>query len=204
MTIEPTPPSATSQLALRLVPRVGQALATWRVERHEQRVASLLEETFKGLDEQHVIEAIHDKPYFADDLDRCLQTAAVTPSDEKIKLLAKVLRAELAAKDQAGVDNVQQILRVTIELDPVDIRALVAIGENPTADPGEVAREYLRVNEATAYSIRSRLVRLGLVEVNTEATIASPRDRDDDQVFVDQSWNTTPVFDALMLILPMS
>lgn len=189
---------------LRLVPRVGQVFATWRAERYQERVTLFLEESFKGLTEDDVADAIRDRPDFADDLDRGLAAAAATPSEEKIRLLAKVLRAELAAKDQAAVDNVQQILRVAIELDPVDIRALVAMGENPREDPGKVAREYLRVNDATAYAIRSRLVRLGLTEMSTEATIASPQDNDDDQVYVEQSWDTTPVFDALMLLLPMN
>lgn len=198
--VEPKRPSANSQALIRLLPRVGGVLATWRVERHQERLEVFLD-SFGEVPEDTVIEAIKQRPYFADDLDRAARAAAETHSEEKIRLLGKVLRAELVAKDQAAVDNVQQILRVAIELDPVDIRALVAIRESPKSDPFDTVRDYLSVNSATAFAIRSRMVRLGLIEMFTEAAIASPEDKDDDSVFVEQSWSTTPVFEALVLML---
>lgn len=184
-----------------MVPRVGDALATWREERYDERLKAFFESGFAGVSAERLIEEIETNAEFADDLDRAVQAALASSSDEKIKLLSRTLRAEFVAQDRAAVDNVQQILRVAIELDPVDIRAMVAIQQADYLDPLEVLREELRATKATAYAIRSRLSRLGLIEMSTEATVATPGDVTDDEVVLEQRWTTTPVFDAVVLML---
>lgn len=197
----PPAPSANSQLLVRLIPQVGDALATWRADRHRERLEVLLGETFRNVDANHVVSAINSVPGFGDDLDIAVESATRSSSNEKIRLLGRVLRAELSAKDQAAVDNAQQILRVAVELEPVDVRALAAVANSPRRDPMETLRTELRVNEATGYAVRSRLLRLGLVEMGTEATLATPGSKDDDEVFIEESWGTTPVFTSVMMML---
>lgn len=70
-----------------------------------------LRESFQDVDAERVVAAIRDVPGFGDDLDAAVEAATGSSSDEKIKLLASVLRAELSARDQAAVDNAPLIPR---------------------------------------------------------------------------------------------
>lgn len=197
-------PDPTSQALLRLVPKLGPIVATWRQETHErrQRRAELLGATAaEGIGVEQLFEQIANDERLTDMFNAAVEASIATSSDAKIRLLGRALAAGATASDEARVDEAEQLLRIALDLDPVDLRAIRALERWHVSDAVRTVAYALDVSSAIAGPIVARLERLHLVSVERMASISDKRDPDDDQVNLDEEWSVTDTATALMDLL---
>lgn len=197
-------PDPTSQALIRLVPKLGPIVATWRQETHErkQKRAEQLGAAAAGeIGAEQLFRQIAADDRLTDMFNTAVEAAVATSSDAKIRLLGRALASGAIAKDQAHVDEAEQLLRVAVELDPVDLRALRALERWHSSDPEGSVAFALGVGPAVAGPIVARLQRLHLIKVERLASVSDKKDPDDDQVNIDEEWSITPTTEALMALL---
>lgn len=127
------------------------------------------------------------------------QTA--TSSDAKIRLLGRVLAAGAVAEDEAKVDSEEQLLRIALELDPVDLRALRALERWQSRDAAATVAFSLDLDPEIANPIVARLERLHLISVERQASIYDTQNPDDDSVDIHEEWGTTSTTAAVLDVL---
>ena len=89
-----------------------------------------------------------------------------------IRLLSKSFVSGALAEDEAAVDEAEQQTRLIAELDPVDLRSVLALRDKSRGygHPIGCILHELRVTAATASLIFARLQRSGLVEIEPTAS----------------------------------
>src|SRR4051812_8521625 len=123
-------PDPTSQALIRMVPNLGPVLATWRHETHERkqkRIEKLGAAAAEEIGVEQFFQQVASDERLTDMFDAAVDSAIATSSDAKIRLLGRVVAAGALADDEARVDEAEQLLRIALELDPVDLRALRAM-----------------------------------------------------------------------------
>jgi hypothetical protein len=197
-------PDPTSQALLRLVPKLGPIVATWRQEMHErrQRRAELLgTAAAEGIGVEQLFEQIASDERLTDLFNAAVEASIATSSDAKIRLLGRALATAATAADEAKVDEAEQLLRIALELDPVDLRAMRALERRHVSDAVYTVAYALDISSAVAGPIVSRLERLHLLSVERVASISDKKDPDDDQVNLDEEWGVTDTAMTLMDLL---
>ncbi len=197
-------PDPTSQALLRLVPKLGPVVATWRQEMHERkqrRAEQLGAAAAEGVGVQQLFEQIASDERITDMFNAAVEASIATSSDAKIRLLGRALAAGATASDEAKVDEAEQLLRIALDLDPVDLRALRALERWHVSNAAHTVAYALDISSAIAGPIVVRLERLHLLSVERIASISDKNDPDDDQVNLDEEWGVTDTATALMDLL---
>lgn len=123
---------------LSLIPKYGPLVADWRkaVFEREQCRAQLLGETAsEEIGMSQLLEQLAHDEVLSDMFREAVETAVRSSSDLKIRLLGKVLAAAAVAKDEAKIDETQELLRIAEQLEAVDVRALTALSAGRPSDP---------------------------------------------------------------------
>ena len=197
-------PDPTSQALLRMVPKFGPVVATWRQETHERkqrRAERLGAAAAEGIGVEQLFEQIASDERLTDMFNAAVDASIATSSDAKIRLLGRALAAGATASDEAKVDEAEQLLRIALDLDAVDLRALRALERWHVRDAVHTVAYALDISAAIAGSIVARLERLHLLSVERMASISDKKDPDDDQVNLDEEWRVTATAEALMDLL---
>lgn len=197
-------PDPTSQALLRLVPKLGPVVATWRQETHDRkqrRAEQLGAVAAEGLGVEQLFHQIAADERLTDMFNAAVDAAVSTSSDAKIRLLGRALALGATAEDRVQVDEAEQVLRIAVELDPVDLRALRALERWRSTDAEGLVAYALGVGPAVAGPIVARLQRLHLIKVERLASVYDKKDPDDDQVNIDEEWSVTPTAAALFDLL---
>lgn len=197
-------PDPTSQALIRLVPTLGPIVATWRQETHERRkrrAEQLGAVAAEDIGVEQLFEQLANDERLTDIFNAAVDAAIATSSDAKIRLLGRVLAAGAVAEDEAKVDEAEQLLRIALELDPVDLRALCALERWRAADATSDVAYALDIGPAIAGPIVARLERLHLIVVERMASVFDKKDPDDDQVSIDEEWTVTATAEGLMNLL---
>jgi hypothetical protein len=197
-------PDPTSQALLRLVPKLGPIVATWRQETHERRqrrAEQLGTAAAEGIGVEQFFGQIASDERLTDMFNAAVEASIATSSDAKIRLLGRALAAGATAADEAKVDEAEQLLRIALELDPVDLRALRALERRHVRDAAHAVAYALEISSAIAGPIVARLERLHLLSVERMASISDTKDPDDDQVNIDEEWGITDTAVALLSLL---
>lgn len=128
-TEEPLPgPSPEALLALRVIPKFGDALAQYAIDRHQRRlerageVVTTAAETLK-LDPAVMIERIIEDDRLADLLNDAIQAAARSGLEAKRRAFGKVL-AQAIAGDDADVDEAIMLAASLTHLEAVHVRVM--------------------------------------------------------------------------------
>jgi hypothetical protein len=135
-----------------------------------------------------------------------VDAAMRSTSELKIQLLGRALSSGALADDDAKVDEAEQMLRVATELDPVDLRALLAIREDrqrfrPQSNPFQSLRR-LGLSSASAWPVLARLQRLGLMSTSQSATVTTAgEEREDDDIEVEEEWELTSAASEVLKLL---
>jgi hypothetical protein len=143
------------------------------------------------LEFESLFEQIKTDERLSDMFSAAVDAAIATSSDAKIRLLGRAVAAGALAEDQAAIDEIEQLLRIAVELDPVDLRALRALERRRVPDAVAVVGYALDVGSAIAGVIVARLERLHLVRVERTAAIYDKQDPNDDSVDIDEQWCVT-------------
>lgn len=199
-----TPPNPYSQAILRLVPGVGPIAAQLRNElfdrdqkRYEEFRAAL--EDDMALDD--LARLLRQNERFADMLRDAVEAAVRTRDESKIRLLARSFVLGTLAEDDAAIDEAELQTRLIAELDPVDLRAVLALRDKAFqyGHPVGCLTHELSISDATANLIYARLRRSGLVETEPIATI-DPADAAG-EVELNESWGLTTTAHAIMRLM---
>jgi hypothetical protein len=148
-----------------------------------------------------MLEALHTDEALSDMFRQAIEAAVRTGSEDKLRLLGRALASGALAQDEAAVEESEQLLRAAVELDPVDLRALLALRAANLRRPWVVLQERLGATKAVAWAVMARLQRLGLIDVERDARLDDPDDRASDLVEIDESYSFTPACDALLALL---
>lgn len=197
-------PDPTSQALLRLVPKLGPIVATWRQETHERRqrrAERLGTSAAEGIGAEQLFEQIAGDERLTDMFNAAVEASIATSSHAKIRLLGRALAAGATAADEAKVDEAEQLLRIALELDPVDLRAMRALERWRVNNPAYTVAYALAITSAIAGPIVARLERLHLISVERMASISDKQDPEDDQVNLDEEWGVTETAAALLDLL---
>lgn len=197
-------PDPTSQALIRLVPTLGPVVASWRhetFERKKKRAERLGAAAAESIGPEQFFHQIASDERLSDMFNAAVDNAVATSSDAKIRLLGRALAAGVVAADEAAVDEAEQLLRVALQLDPVDLRALRALERWTGVDAERVVAHALGIDEAIAGLIVSRLRTLHLVKVDASGSINDKSNPDDDWVVIEESWSVTAAAHALMDLL---
>jgi hypothetical protein len=197
-------PDPTSQALIRLVPKLGPIVATWRQETHERRqrrAEQLGTAAAEGIGVEQLFEQIASDERLTDMFNAAVEASIATSSDAKIRLLGRALAAGATAADEAKVDEAEQLLRIALELDPVDLRAMRALERRHVGDAVYTVAYALDISPAIAGPVVARLERLHLLSVERMASISDKKDPDDDQVNIDEEWGVTDTAAALLGLL---
>jgi hypothetical protein len=197
-------PHPTGQLMLSLIPKYGPLVADWRkaMFEREQRRAQLLGETASAeIGMSELLERLAQDEVLSDMFREAVETAVRTSSDLKIRLLGRVLAAAAVAKDEAKVDETQELLRIAEQLEAVDVRALVALSEGQPSDPAAFLSKALDTTEVTTGPIAARLQRLSLIRVERESRLNDAADKQNDFVDIEEAWFLTTTALALLELL---
>jgi hypothetical protein len=200
----PEPPDPTTQALLKLVPKVGVVLAEWRQETYQRdlrRVTLMSEAAADEVDLASLLDALHTDEALSDMFRMAVEAATQASSEAKLKLLGKALASGALAEDDAAVEEAQQLLRAAVELDPVDLRALLALRGTAKRQPRVVLQEWLGTTEAVAWAVMARLLRVGLVDVERDARVNDPEDATSDFVDIQENYAVTPTGEALLELL---
>lgn len=186
------------------MPKLGPVVATWRQETHERkqrRAEKLGAAAAEDIGVEQLFEQIAADERLTDMFNAAVDAAIATSSEAKIRLLGRVLAAGAVAEDEAKVDEAEQLLRIALELDPVDLRALRALERWHTSDASDRVSHALDVSAAIAGPIVARLERLHLLHLERTATVLDKKDPEDDQVEIDEDWSVTDTASALLGLL---
>jgi hypothetical protein len=114
-----------------------------RGRRQQQAIdwAKTLKE-LSGLSDEELRHAVEDNPVVAEIVGRAWEAAAETASDDKRRLLARVVAAAIRGDATADVDELQFLLRTVIALEPAHVTLLVVIG-TPREGRGQMAGRML-------------------------------------------------------------
>lgn len=197
-------PDPTTQALLRLIPKVGSVVATWRqetFERQQRRIEQLGIAAAEDLGAEALFEQIAASERLTDMFNAAVEAAVATGSEAKIRLLGRALSSGATAEDEAKVDEAEQLLRIAAELDPVDLRALRALERRSTSSPSRKIMFALGISAATAGPIIARLERLHLLQAERSAVLNDKADPDDDSVNMDESWEVTETANELLDLL---
>jgi hypothetical protein len=145
-----------------------------RGRRQKQAIdwARILKE-LSGLSDEEFRRAIEDHPVIAELVGRAWEAAAETASEDKRRLLAKVVAATLRGDSDALVDDAPFLLRTVVALEPAHVALLVVIAtprldETRSANPWEVDRKEMMLRwKAPEYLLHPALAALereGLVD----------------------------------------
>jgi hypothetical protein len=128
-TEEPLPgPSPEALLALRLIPKFGDALAQYVTDRHQRRLERAGEVVTTAakaleLDPAVLIERIIEDERLADLLNDAIQAAARSGLEAKRRALGKVL-AQAVAGDDATVDQSMMLAASLAHVEAVHVRVM--------------------------------------------------------------------------------
>lgn len=200
----PEPPDPTTQALLKIVPKVGSVLAEWRQDTYERdlrRVQVMSEAAAEAVDLEALLDALHTDEVLSDMFRTAVEAAIRAGSEDKLRLLGRALASGALAKDDARVEEAEQLLRAAVELDPVDLRALLALRGAREGEPRAVLQNRLHTTEAVAWAVLARLLRVGLLEVERDARVNSPGDQASDFVDIDETYQVTPAGEALLALL---
>jgi hypothetical protein len=200
----PEPPDPTTQALLKLVPKFGSVLADWRKETYERdlhRVQTMSAAAGEKVNLGDLLQALHTDEALSDMFRTAVEAATRAGDDDKLRLLGRALASGALAEDDAAVEEAEQLLRAAVELDPVDLRALLALRASNAGRPRVVLQERLGTTEAVAWAVLARLLRVGLVEVERDARVSDPDDRTSDFVDIEETYTVTPAGEALVALL---
>lgn len=202
--VPPERPDPHVQALLRFVPGVGKNLAQWREDvyvRDRERVERMSAAAADDVDLGDLLEAMEDDERISDLFRAAVEGAIKTGDDDKIRLLGRALASGALADDDAALEEAEQLLRIAVELDPVDLRALLLLRRSDMRRPWILIQEQMGASKAVAWAIMARLQRLGLVDEERDARISDPADPQDDLVEVDETYALSPLCDALLGLL---
>lgn len=200
----PEPPDPTTQALLKLVPKFGSVLADWRKDTYERdlnRVRTMSAAAGEKVALADLLDALHTDEALSDMFRTAVEAATRAGDDDKLRLLGRALASGALAEDDAAVEEAEQLLRAAVELDPVDLRALLALRGAKEGRPRVVLQERLGTTEAVAWAVLARLLRVGLVEVERDARVNDPDDRTSDFVDIEETYTVTPAGEALVALL---
>jgi hypothetical protein len=200
----PEGPNPYSQALLRLVPKVGPVAAQLRDELHkrdQERYDEFRKRVEDDIDLDELARLILEHERFGDLLRDSVEAALRTRDTQKIRLLAKAFSSGALADDEASIDEAEQLTRLIAELDPVDIRAALALRNrgNRYGHPVGCIQHELGVSHPMSNLIYSRLQRTGLVENETIAAL----DREDrsGEVEIGETWGLSGTGRAILGLL---
>jgi hypothetical protein len=100
-----------------------------------------------------------------------------THGEQIIRLLAKAFARGALANDDAAIDEAQEIERLVVELDPVDLRALLALRDRFRGSGHRVGCLIHEpdITSATASVINARLERLGPIGIERSSSFDPDR-----------------------------
>lgn len=131
-------PSPEVLLALRMVPRVGEALAQYVVDRSERR--NRRAESFvttasaeSGLDPEELLSRIMKDPRLSELFERAVAHAVASASERKRSAFAKLLSTGVLAIDDAEVDLAELLLDAVSHLEVAELKLLDTM-RNPPQD----------------------------------------------------------------------
>lgn len=202
--VPPERPDPHVQALLRFVPGVGQNLAQWREDvyvRDRERVERMSAAAAEDVDLGDLLEAMEEDERISDLFRAAVEGVIRTGDDDKIRLLGRALGSGALADDDAALEEAEQLLRIAVELDPVDLRALLLLRRSDMRRPWILIQEQMGASKAVAWAIMARLQRLGLVDEERDARISAPADPQDDLVEVDETYTLSPLCDALLGLL---
>lgn len=159
-------PHPAAQAAARLIPKLGPIVASWRqdtFDRKQRRAQQLGDVVSETIAIEEFFTHVASDERLSDMFDTAVEAAIATSSQAKVRLLGRALAANATAEDEAAVDETEQLLRIAIELDPVDLRALRALDRWHTNNAIDKVSFALHVTEATAGPIVARLEHLHLI-----------------------------------------
>jgi hypothetical protein len=187
-----------------MVPKVGGVLAQWREEtfvRDQERIERMSQGAAEAIDLGDLLEAMQEDERVSDMFRVAVDAAVRTGAEDKLHLLGRALAAGALAADDAAVDEAEQLLRTAVELDPVDLRALLVIEDTQSRHPRQILEEHLEISTAVALAVMARLQRLGLVAEEQNATLNDARDKTNEFVDIDQTYVLTALWDAMQAVL---
>lgn len=200
----PEPPTPLSQALWRLMPKYGDVIAKFRDEtyaRDKERIERLAGAAQQDVSLECLLISMQEDERLADMFRAAVDGAVRTGDDDKLNLMGRALSDGTLAEDEAAVDEAEQLLRTAIELDPVDLRALLVLRRHGVARPWTTLREQCGLSDVTVDVVIARLQRLGLLEVERDAQVIFPEDPNDGQVDVNESYNLTRAAEAVISAL---
>ncbi|MCU1437962.1 MAG: hypothetical protein JWP66_1049, partial [Naasia sp.] len=126
----PERPDPHVQAMLRFIPGVGKNLAHWRDDvyvRDRERVERMSAAAADDVDLGDLLEAMEEDERISDLFRSAVEGAIKTGDDDKIRLLGRALASGALSEDDAALEEAEQLLRIAVELDPVDLRALLLL-----------------------------------------------------------------------------
>ncbi|MDP9066726.1 MAG: hypothetical protein M3N53_00055 [Actinomycetota bacterium] len=125
------PPSPELLLALRVIPKVGDALATYVVERHQRRLARAGEvissaAQLTGKEPEQFVQDVSQNERSLDLLHDVIEASARSRLETKRQALARVLARALEG-DDASMDDAEMLLATLAHLEPVHIRVMAGM-----------------------------------------------------------------------------
>jgi hypothetical protein len=147
---------------------------------------------------ERVLERMHEDERLSDMFRSAVEAAMRTGADDKLRLMGRALADGILAEDGAAVDEAEQLLRTAVELDPVDLRALLLFRQRGMDRPWIALRQSLGLSAAVADMVMARLQRLGLVEVERDARVEDPADRESDEVDLQETYSMTEAASAVL------
>lgn len=192
------------QALLRLVPGVGKTVAQWREDlyvRDRERAERLRAAAAEDMDLGDLLEAMQDDERISDLFRAAVDAAIRTGDEDKIRLLGRALASGALSNDDAALEEAEQLLRIAVELDPVDLRALLLLRRSDMRRPWVLIQERRGASKAVAWAIMARLQRLGLIDEERDARVADPADPQDDAVEIEETFTLSPLCDELLRLL---
>jgi len=164
-------PHPLGQMVLRLFPK-GDVLATYRQEMFERqtRRAELLRAELSASAEtaQAVFERLNEDPSAGDLFTEALRIAIESGYEFKIRMLGRIVVDATLSEDSAAIDLGALLVRTVKDLEPLDVRGLMA-ARRRRVRPGEHGvKDILGVDRAAQEAIFANLVRHGLLHVANE------------------------------------
>lgn len=129
-------PSPEVLLALRMVPKVGDALAQYvidRGERRRRRAETFVEDasTAAGIDVEELLRRIMDDARLSELFERAIDMAVGSSSRRKREALSKLLSSGVLANDDAEVDLTELLLNAVSQLEVAELKLLETMRKPP-------------------------------------------------------------------------
>jgi hypothetical protein len=202
--VPPERPDPHVQALLRFVPGVGSNLARWREDvyvRDRERAERMSAAAAEDVDLGDLLEAMEEDERISDLFRAAVEAAIKTGDDDKIRLLGRALASGALAEDDSDVEEAEQLLRIAVELAPVDLRALLLLRRTDMRRPWVMIQEQMGASKPVAWAIMARLQRLGLVDEERDARVSDPEDPKDDAIEMDETYSLSPLCEALLGLL---